>query len=76
MANKTELPAVAFQPVGNFGIEFAEIGEHVLFRVPRDGSKGVPSASGKMKLTASTGGWANLPGTSGLRINVMAGVKA
>lgn len=73
---KDATSALAFQPVGNFGVEFAEVGEHVLFRVPRDGSKGVPSTSGKMKLTASTGGWASLPGASGLRINIMAGVKA
>ena len=78
MATKqTEHTAVEnFVPAGD-GIDAAIGPDGKLYlRVETDIAKGKTSASGKMKLTGSTGGWSQLPleGVN-LRANVMVGAK-
>lgn len=70
----TKTATVTFVPVGQ-GVEAAVDGDHLLVRVPLDKAKGFASASGKMTLTASTGGWQNIAGADGFRLNVMGGYK-
>jgi hypothetical protein len=66
---------ITFAPVGS-GVEAAIDGQTLLIRVPLDKAKGFASGSGKMTLTASTGGWQTIAGTEGFRLNVMGGYKA
>jgi len=49
-------------------------GDDLVIRVNLKG-KAVPSSSGKMSLICGTGGWREVPGAGGLRINLMAGYK-
>lgn len=70
-----EKSKLTFKAIGQFGVEVAQEGGFAFFKIPTDLKAGRPSASGKMSLTGSTGGWVNLP-DSDLRVNVMAGGKA
>lgn len=67
--------ALAFAPLAGRGIEFATDDEHVYLRLPKGREGGIPSASGKMVLTASTAnGWTGIPGTE-MSMNLNAGFK-
>lgn len=65
-----------FSPVGNFGVEAAITPDGVLFKVPTNRDNAQASASGKMKLLGSSGGWQSLPGSDGLKFNLQLGFKA
>lgn len=65
--------ALTFRPVGQFGVEIAEEGGFAILRIPTDPKAARPSQSGKMNLTASTGGWIT---AGAIKLNVMAGVSA
>lgn len=71
MANKEH----NFRAVGDFGIEVAEDGDHLLLRIPTSVEGARMSASGKTRVVASSGGWVNIPG-SDMRLNLNAGVRA
>lgn len=71
MAKSNEMQ---FSPVAGRGIEFAQDETHVFLKLPKDRAVGQPSASGKMTITSSSaGGWTDIPGTDGLRLNLNAG---
>ncbi len=74
MANKPTTQT--FAPLGR-GIDFArEEDGTVYLRINADRATGVPSASGKMVLTAQTlGGWTTIPGTD-VRMNLQAGFSS
>jgi len=46
-------------------------GNNLFIHVTLDGGK--VSSTGKMTLTASSGGWKDIPGTDGVRFNLMLG---
>lgn len=71
----TAVNALSYAPVGEFGIEVAQDGEHLHIRLPKSSANARLSQSGKMKITASTGGWTNIPGTD-IRMNLNTGVRA
>jgi len=74
MAKTTEMQ---FQPLAGRGIDVAVEGDHVYLRLStkRDGAQ--PSSTGKMLISAATAnGWADIPGTEGLRMNLNAGFRA
>lgn len=57
------------------GVEVAVEGKHVIVKIDTDKAKGEPSSSGKMTLTASTGGFKEIDGTKGFRVSLMGGYK-
>lgn len=57
------------------GVEVAVEGKFVIVKVDTDKAKGEPSSSGKMELTASTGGFKDIEGTKGFRISLMGGYR-
>ncbi len=75
MAKNDTSPVPAFSPLGD-GIEFAVSGGILTLRINLDAKAARPSASGKMVLAGSTGGWVTIPGTDGWRTNVNVGRKA
>lgn len=66
---QAQTQAFDFQPLGD-GIKYAVHDGHLIVAVAMQGGR--PSASGKMILTGSTGGWKDIPGTN-LRMNLTAG---
>lgn len=68
----TKTTEAKFSPLGR-GIEFAQDGGTIFLKISADRAQGIPSASGKMVLTAQTvGGWTTIPGTD-VRMNLQAG---
>lgn len=65
---------LSFADVGDYGVQFAVDGDHIVFRIPTSTEKARLSASGKTNMVASTAGWANIPGTN-MRLNLNAGVR-
>ncbi len=75
MAKNDSSPAPAFSPLGD-GIEFAVSDGVLTLRIKLNAEAARASASGKMVLAGSTGGWVTIPGTDGWRTNVNVGRKA
>lgn len=68
-----ELNYVAF----GRGLSAAVADGATFIRIDHNKANGVPSNSGKMSLVASTpGGFVDVPGTDGLRINLNAGYRS
>lgn len=65
----------SFAPIGQFGTEFAIADGMLYIRTPLTG-EGKPSASGKTKLLASTGGLVNIPSGDGRWMSLNVGYKS
>ncbi len=63
-------------PVGDYGINARVVDGNLVLTIPLDRTRGRTSASGKMLLTASSGGFTSIPGTDGLKLNLSAGFAA
>lgn len=63
-----------FKSIGNRGVEIYQEGKHVFIRLDMK-AKGEPSSTGKMNLTANTGGFKKVEGTD-FKVYVMAGYDA
>jgi hypothetical protein len=71
MANEKN---AAFRAVGKFGVEVSEADGYLTIRVPLDRAKAIASASGKMRLVGSTGGFTALGNENdAIRLNLVAG---
>lgn len=63
---------LTFAPIGQFGLSAAVTPEAVYLRIDADKKAAKPSASGKMVMSGSTGGFTPVPGSE-LKISVNAG---